>query len=139
MSTSEYALQLWNQGIAHAGPYGLDPAYLFVGVLIAGTMVAAPPRGRSPWTFVRLGVPSAATLAAWVLGTLFRQSGHEPAGTIVAWAIVALAWAVALASPWIVWKAQGHRALAGFLLAHQLCFTFSMASIAAMSVADDWT
>jgi hypothetical protein len=139
MSTSEYALRLWNEAIDRAGPYGLDPAYLFVVVLLAGTMVAAPPERASRWTFARLALPSVVTVAVWVLGALFRQSGHEPAGKVVYWSILGLAGAVTLASPWIVWRAGGHRVLASGLLAFQLCFTLSMSAIAAMSVVDDWT
>ena len=133
-----HAARLVEQAIAHAGPYGVDPACVFAGLLVAATMVpTTPPGGRR--ALARLVLPSAITTAILVLGTLFRTSGHKPAGAIVARSILALAALGVLAAPWIVWRAKGHRVAAALLVAFQLCFTSSMAVIAAMSVEDDGT
>jgi hypothetical protein len=133
-----YAWWLVGRALDVSGGFGLWPAFLFAGVIVAGAFATAPEPRAGVRAIARLALPSVASVTMLVLGVQFRTSGHSEIGRVVGLVLHALLGLALLGAPWIVWRAKEHRAFATLLVAFELVYTVSAWAAASMAVADDW-
>jgi hypothetical protein len=128
---------LW-RSIDVSGGFGLLPAFLFAGVIVAGAFADAPEFRAGLRASARLALPTLASFLMLSLGVAFRTRGHTETGRVVGIVLHAILGLALLSGPWIVWRAKEHRAFAALVVGFELVYTVSAWTAASMSVADDW-